>query len=111
MKQASLIIGLVVLIIVGMIGLSFALGWTDVFYTKTVGKAQQNAERTVFEESQPYVEGKRQELVKYHHEWMTASKDEKPAIEAVVRQSFANFDKNKVTNPELYSFLQNCLNK
>lgn len=111
MKQILTVVGIVVLFFLIVIGLSFAFGWTDVFYTKTVGKAQQNAERTVFEESQSYVEGKRQELVKYHHEWVTASKDDKPAIEAVVRQSFANFDKNKVTDPELYSFLQNCLTK
>ena len=111
MKETLKVVLAVILFFAFVIGLSFGMGWTDVFYTKTVGKAQQNAERTVFEESQSYVEGKRQELVKYHHEWVTASKDEKPAIEAVVRQSFANFDKNKVTDPELYSFLQNCLTK
>jgi hypothetical protein len=94
-----------------MIGLSFGLGWINVGYTNTVGKAQQNAERHVFEQTQSYVEGKRQELVKYHHEWMTANKDDKEAIEAVVRQSFANFDKNKIEDAELYTFLQNCMNK
>ena len=38
---------------------SISTGYFDVFYTKTVGKAKQNAQREVYEETQSYVEGKR----------------------------------------------------
>lgn len=88
-----------------IISLSFAFGWVNVFYTKTVGKAQQNAQRTVFEQTQSYVEAKRQELIKLHHEWMQATDADKLPIEAIIRQSFANFDEKKIEQPELYNFL------
>ena len=92
-----------------LIALVFGIGYSGVFYTKTVGKAQQNANRTVFEQTQSYVEGKRQELVKFHYEWTQATTEtDKKAIEAVIRQSFANFDDTKIEDPELYSFLRHC---
>ena len=31
---------------------------------------------------------------------------DKLSIEAVIRQSFANFDENKIEQPELYDFLK-----
>ena len=62
--------------------------------------------REVFEQTQSYIEGKREELIKCHHEWMLADKDNKIAIEGVVRQSFANFDDTKINDPELYEFLK-----
>ncbi len=102
----------VILGFVALVGLSFAMGWTDVLYTKTVGKAKENANREVFEQTQSYVEGKRQEIVKLHHEWVTAKTDtDKKSIEALVRQSFANFDETKITDPDMYSFLRDCKNK
>ena len=69
MKQVFAVIGAVVGAILLMMILSFAFGWFGVGYTKTVGKARQNAERTVFEESQSYVEGKRQFLNKEREEY------------------------------------------
>ncbi len=111
MKQTFAIIGIFILGIAAFIGLGFGMGWINVGYTNTVGKAQQNAERHVFEQTQSYVEGKRQELVNRHHEWVTASKDDKAAIEANVRQSFANFDKNKIEDIDMAAFLQECMNK
>ena len=90
------------------VALYFGLGYLGVIGTKTIGKAQQNADREVFEQTQSYVQGKRQELVKLHHEWMSADNDSKKDIEATVRISFANFDENKYLedSPELYSFLK-----
>ena len=85
--------------------LDLGMGYFGVLRTKTVVKSQQNASREVFEQTQSYVEGKRQELVKLHHEWMLATPDNKIAIEGVIRQSFANFDDSKITDNDLYSFL------
>jgi|SRR5579862_1751116 len=94
------IVGLIVLI-----ALMFVFGWTGVFYTKTVGKAQENARRQVFEQTQSYVEGKRQELTKYRLEYLR-SKDtaDKQAIRATIVQSFANFDETKLPE-DLRGFL------
>lgn len=99
------ILGFLLILIVS-IGLTFGFGWLGVGYTKTVVKAQQNAERTVFEQTQSYVEGKRQELVKFHHEWIQANGKDKKTIESVVRQSFSNFDEKKIEQPELYDWLK-----
>jgi len=105
MKQIFLIFGLMIVVIGGLTGLSFGLGWVNVGYTKTVGKAQQNAQRTVFEETQSYVEGKRQEVAKFRYEYLK-SKDpqEKTAIRSMLRSSLANFDKTKL-DQDMVSFL------
>lgn len=95
-----------------MFGLTLGFGWFGVYQTKTVGRAQQNADREVFEQTQSFVEGKRQELIKLHHEWMSAKPEDKLAIEATIRMSFASFDESKLVDfPELYSFLKTVKNK
>jgi type II secretory pathway pseudopilin PulG len=111
MKPIKVVL-LVVLGIVLLIALDFGTGFLGAFRTSTVGKAQMNAQRTVFEQSQSYVEGKRQELTKYHHEWVNADKDSKLTIEATIRQSFANFDESKLDDlPDLQRFLITVKNK
>jgi hypothetical protein len=99
-------IGLIVLV-----ALTFGLGYIGVFHTKTVGKAQQNANREVFEETQSYVEGKRQELTKDYHEWLNAKPEDKLAIESIIRSSFASFDEQKYLTGDLYNFLHKIKNK
>jgi hypothetical protein len=108
MKPIHIILLSIVFILL-MLGLSLGFGWFDVYKIKTVGKAKQNAERQVFEQTQSFVEGKRQELVKYHHEWIKADSSTKKAIEATVRISFANFDANKIQEPELYQWLKQIM--
>lgn len=104
-RGALAIIGTVLVII----GIAFTLGWTDVFYTSTVGKAKQNAQREVFEESQSYVEGKRQEAAKLYKEYMQAEHQvDKNVINNVVRASFANFDENKYLDEPLRTFIYNA---
>ncbi len=73
-----------------LVGISFAVGWINVGYTKTVGKAQRDADREVFEQSQSYVHGKIQELAKHKLEWDKADFDQKQSIEFVIRHQFAN---------------------
>jgi hypothetical protein len=98
-------------ILVFLLLLSLGLGYFGVFQTRTVGKAQQNADRAVFEQTQSYVEGKRQELQKDYHEWLNAKPEDKLAIESVVRASFANFDEDKYLTGDLYTFLKHIKNK
>lgn len=98
-----------IIIISGAIDLG--TGYFGVLRTKTVGKAQQNADRTVFESTQSYVEGKRQELVKLHHEWRLAEEADKRALESEIRISFANFDSKLIQDPELQQWLIDIKNK
>jgi hypothetical protein len=104
----------IVAFIVAVMLLSLSFGWFGVFQTKTVGKAQQNADRAVFEETQSYVEGKRQALTRYHSQWAAASADDKITIEATVRMEFASFSEEKYLKddyPILYNFLRDIKNK
>ena len=111
MKQVFAVIGAIVGAVVLVMLLSLAFGWFDVGYTKTVGKAQQNANRTVFEETQSYVEGKRQFLNKEREEYR---REKDPQAKEAIRQSIlhemANFDLNKLSNDD-YSFVQELKNK
>jgi hypothetical protein len=92
--------------IIGLFVLIFAANEFEIFGTRFWGVRKANAQREVFENTQSYVEGKRQELIKLHHEWSKASADDKIAIEATIRMNFANFDESKIEQPELYSFLK-----
>ena len=102
MKTTFSVIG----VILGLFLLIFLANEFSIFGTKFWGVRKENARREVYERTQSYVEGKRQELVKYHHEWIKASADDRIAIEATIRASFANFDESKIEQPELYSFLK-----
>jgi hypothetical protein len=84
-------------IIVFTLLLNWGFGWFDVFNTRTVGKAKEDARREVFENTQSYVEGKRQEATKLRLEYMRSSDElEKKAIKSAVALSFANFDEDKL---------------
>jgi len=89
----------IILVILGgfaiIIGLMFLTGYIDVFYTKTVGKAKQNAQREVFEETQSYVEGKRQEILKIKLEYAKGDAETKIALKSHVVNQFANIDEDK----------------
>lgn len=95
------------LMVVLFVGLSFVFGYSDVLYTRTVGKEKQNAQREVFEETQSYVEGKRQEAAKYYREYMRSDEEDRAILRVVVANSFANFDETKLSS-ELESFVHMC---
>lgn len=97
----------ILLLIVVALGVMYLTGYNKVLFTKTVVKAQQNAEREVFEESQSYVEGKRQEALKYMREYNKSSEDDKKALKAIIAQSMANFNEDKhIKSQELKSFIK-----
>lgn len=96
-----------ILSIILLSGLIYAINEFNIFGIKFWGVRTENAKREVFEQTQSYVEGKRQELVKLHHEWINADAENRPAIEAAIRMSFANFDESKLYDwPEMQSFLK-----
>ncbi len=104
------IIGIVIFIFVigGGIGLSYAFGWIGIHQTSTIGKAQKDAERKVFEQTQSYVFGKKQEALKLYKEWTQAeTQEDKDAIKELVFISFAEFDENKLDG-KLKVFIYNC---
>ena len=103
----NFLVGLAIIMTVLLI--SLGVKYWSVFETKTVGVSQSNARREVFEQTQSFVEGKRQDLIKYHYEWQKAKIEDKTIIESTVRISMANVDDKVIANsPELYDFLKKC---
>lgn len=97
-----------IFVIAALIGMSYGFGWIGVHQTKTIGKAKQNAKREVFEQSQSYVEGKRQEALKLYKEYNKLTDyAEKQSFKTIVSNSFANFDEDKYLTGELRNFIHN----
>jgi len=101
------IIGIVILVMVVLIGLDFGFGYLGVFKTRTVGKAKQDAQREVFESTQSYVEGKRQEAMKMYREWIKADAEEKAGLEKLAGHSFSNVD-DEIFEEPLKTWVHNC---
>jgi RNA-splicing ligase RtcB len=102
-------IGIIFLCLLIIFGTSFIGQEWDIFSIHYWGVRKENARREVFENTQSYVEGKRQDLIRYHHEWVNASPEDKKAIESTVRQAFSEFDENKfIETREMYDFLKHC---
>ena len=85
-----------IIILIAMLGLGFATGELNVLYTKTVGKAQQNANREVYEETNSFTRAKRAEAIKLYRQYNEAKTEkEKAAIATIARMSFADFNEDK----------------
>lgn len=76
-------------------------------YTRITNPIEQNIERVTFENTQSYVDGKRQEALKYYNEYRDASMEEKLAIEQTVKMAFGTFDEGKLNEP-LRGFVFDC---
>ena len=67
----------------------------------------ENVRREVFENTQSYVESKRQDLTKYRLEYLRdTSATDRQALKMTIVQEFANFDESKLTEPQLREFLR-----
>lgn len=109
MKDTGKVIAIVLIAAVLFGGLTYGFGWFGVGYTKTVGKDQQNANREVFEETNSFTKGKRQEIIKYYKEWNEAETlEDKKAIETIVSMSLSDFDEDRfITDAKLLSWIKN----
>jgi len=96
----------VIAVIIGFFALIFLANEFEIFGIRFWGVRAENARREVFEQTQSYVEGKRQELTKYRLEYQrTKDSTEKEAIRQTILQSFANFDEKKLPY-DLLQFLE-----
>jgi len=96
----NIIIGILLFVLI-----IFGLNYFGLVQYKFFAPKFQEARREVFEHTQSYVEGKRQELTKYRLEYMrTENPTEKSAIRMTILNSFANFDESLLP-PDLRSFL------
>lgn len=98
-----ILIGIVALILLGGIG--------GVVYTRTIGKAQKNAEREVFKDSVAYTEQAASFLAKSYKEYNDAETDaDKKTIMEYVIMRYPNLDTNSIDNNTLKQFYNKCLN-
>ena len=106
MKTIWLIL-LTLIIIPVLFAIGFGARYLWILSYKFFAPMEQNVRREVFENTQSYVEWKRQELTKYRLEYLTTKdEDVKAAIRMTIVQSFANFDQSKLSY-ELRTFLNN----
>ena len=101
-KLILIILGSIILFFAAMFGLQY-MGLVNY---KFFAPKYQNAQREVFENTQSFTEGKRQDLIKYYHEWLNSDKDGKNALKELVIEDFASCDVTKLTTSE-----QNMYNK
>jgi hypothetical protein len=101
------IAGISIAALIGVLALVWLIQGNDFFMYQFFAPKYENVRREVFENTQSYVESKRQDLVKYRLEYMRAKTDEeKAALKFTIVQEFANFDETKLPSPELRDFLR-----
>lgn len=99
--------GILTLVMCLFLALGQGLGWFSVFSTKTLGKAKQNAETTVYYETQAFVSGKKQAALNYYKEYQKATDNEKQVLCNLISDEFADFDESKL-NYKLQAFISRC---
>ena len=85
---------------------------TDFFLYKVFAPKYENVRREVYENTDSYIAGHNQDLVKFRLEYMR-EKDPagRTAIQMTIVQEFANFDESKIKDPELRGFLHQMKTK
>ncbi len=78
----------------------FGLQYLGIMNYKFFAPKKENARREVFENTQSYVQAKRQALTKYYTEWMKADSVGQEVIKTLVLQEFANFDVEKLSQSQ-----------
>ena len=106
--RSAIVVAFIILALV--IGVGFASGKAQAVYNRTVGKDVQDSQTEVFNSSQSRVDAMADELSKLKFE-LAKEKDEiaRRAIIVHIQEDFANFDKNKLANPDLKQFLDDVM--
>ena len=100
MKAILINIAILILSIAVVFGTVFGLRYAGMMMTKYFAPKEQNIQREVFENTQSFVEGKRQALTKYYKEWVKAPDEEKEVIRSLVMNDFASFNVDYLTSEQ-----------
>jgi uncharacterized protein HemX len=87
------------------------IGYYKVFYTNTVGTAQESAERNKILKNKSYTEGMISDLANYRLQYQK-EKDEtfKKALRETIITKYANFKTDLIDDPDLKQFLLDIRN-
>ena len=98
-------------ILVGIAIIAVLGGVSGVAYTRTIGKAQKNAEREVFKSTVAYTEQAANFLAKSYKEYNEAETDaDKNTIMEYVIMRYPDLDTDSIDNSTLRQFYLKCLN-
>lgn len=109
MKKIFIYVGCILLAVSLMFGIVMAGNFFGLWSYSFFAPKYENVRRSVYENTQSYVEGKRQSLTNYYDEFRNAKPDEKKAIRKLMLQEFSNFDLNKL-NETQYSWYKEIVN-
>ena len=101
------IIGWSLLTLVLLIGLSWGGTALGLLHMKVFEPKRQDIKREIFENTQSYVEGKRQEAMKMYREWTSADIEDKAGLEKMAGHTFANVEDDIFEEP-LRTWVHNC---
>jgi hypothetical protein len=103
-----------VLAIFGFLALIFCIGWcsqgNDLFMNKVFQPQYEQVRHDTYKHSEAYNAGMAKDLNRMREEYMTADKERKPGLAAVIRSQFADYNINRIEDPELRAFLADIRN-
>lgn len=97
MKKVIVVICSIIIAAVAVIGLTWGGNILGLWSYSFFAPKYENVKREVFENTQSYVEGKRQALTKYYNEYRNSDSTDKIALRQIVLQDFANFNLEYLT--------------
>jgi hypothetical protein len=103
-KMKHVLIGILGLVL--FFGILAGLDYTGFLWESFMAPKKEEMRRNVWEQTRSFREGKRQELVRYMHQYNTQP-DNRKAIASTVRLQFADVDANQL-EPELRNFINKC---
>jgi hypothetical protein len=103
-RPSFAVIGILLIIVIFL----FGLGWAGVHYTKTVGKANQNAKTEVFRSTDAYIAGQNNTAMKLYREWKMAEPDNKKPLCNLAQLQFADVDLDIIKSEEVRNWLKTC---
>lgn len=103
----------VLYIVLGLLlimGLDYGFGVWGVFKTGTIGPAQREAERNVYEQTPSFINAKRSQCANLYQDYISDTTEAgKIAIVNVVKMQLVDFDETAYLQPgEIRNFITNC---
>jgi hypothetical protein len=109
MKEFMSAIGIVVLAIMIILGMTWVFQGNDFFLYKTFAPKYENTRRQVFENTKSYNQGMMQELENFELEWEKPETDDghKDIISSIVIRRYADYPEDRLSPVQFY-FIKEC---
>ncbi len=105
MSSTGKVIGVVVLMIVAVLGITWIVQGNNFFMYKVFAPQYASVQRKVFENTAPYNMGMMQDLRRMQEEYITADAQHKAAIGAMILHNYAQYDEDRMP-PDLRTFYE-----